>query len=150
MLQATAGRKTTSRQLSRLQARERGAAEEEISENSQNYNGNGVPLKRTTPGVSFASLRGSTHQQHQPQALQAPTTGQPATEKKSVPAPAEPQRSGQSVCGQNVNSQHLDSMMRVVTVIQQIMTEYSGAVSEEDKIMAITKIVLNLTKQNCH
>jgi hypothetical protein len=28
------------------------------------------------------------------------------------------------------------------------MTEFSGAVSEEDKIVAMTKIVLNLMKQN--
>jgi hypothetical protein len=30
------------------------------------------------------------------------------------------------------------------------MTEFSGAVSEEDKIVAITKIVLNLMKQDGH
>ena len=41
-------------------------------------------------------------------------------------------------------------MLRVVTVVQQIMTEVSGAVSEEDKIMVITKIVLSLMKQNGH
>jgi hypothetical protein len=31
-------------------------------------------------------------------------------------------------------------MVRVVTVVHQIMTELSGAVSEEDKIVAITKL----------
>jgi hypothetical protein len=41
-------------------------------------------------------------------------------------------------------------MMCVVTVVQQIMTEFIGAVSEEDKIVAITKIVLNIMKQNGH
>jgi hypothetical protein len=41
-------------------------------------------------------------------------------------------------------------MMRVVTVVQQIMTEFSGAVAEEDKIVDITKIILKLMKQNCH
>jgi hypothetical protein len=30
------------------------------------------------------------------------------------------------------------------------MTEINGAVSEEDKIVAITEIVLNLMKQNDH
>jgi hypothetical protein len=39
-------------------------------------------------------------------------------------------------------------MFKVATVVQQIMTELSGAVSEEDKIAAITKIVLNLMKQD--
>jgi hypothetical protein len=41
-------------------------------------------------------------------------------------------------------------MLRVVPVVQQIMTEFSGAVSEEDKIVAVTKIVLNIMKQNGH
>jgi hypothetical protein len=41
-------------------------------------------------------------------------------------------------------------MLRVVTAVQQIMTEFNGAVSEEDKIVAITKIVLNLMKQDGH
>jgi hypothetical protein len=39
-------------------------------------------------------------------------------------------------------------MFKVVTAVQQIMTEFSGAVSEEQKILAITKVVLNLMKQN--
>jgi hypothetical protein len=32
----------------------------------------------------------------------------------------------------------------VVTVVQQIMTESNGAVLEDAKILAVTKIVLNL------
>jgi hypothetical protein len=36
----------------------------------------------------------------------------------------------------------------VVTVVQQIMTESNGAVLEEAKILAITKIVLKLMEQN--
>jgi hypothetical protein len=38
----------------------------------------------------------------------------------------------------------------VVTAVQQIMTESNGAVLEEAKILAITKIVLNLMEQNNH
>jgi hypothetical protein len=38
----------------------------------------------------------------------------------------------------------------VVTAVQQIMTEFNGAVSEEDKIVAITKTLLNLLKQDGH
>jgi hypothetical protein len=30
------------------------------------------------------------------------------------------------------------------------MTEFNGAVSEKDKIVAITKILINLMKQNGH
>jgi hypothetical protein len=35
----------------------------------------------------------------------------------------------------------------VATIFQQIMAERNGAESEEDRIMAITKIVLKLMKQ---
>jgi hypothetical protein len=41
-------------------------------------------------------------------------------------------------------------MLRVATVVQQILIEFNGAVSEEQKIVAITKIVLTLMKQNGH
>jgi hypothetical protein len=106
---------------------------------------------RTTPGVSLAAaLRGSTPQQHQLQAPQIPTAGGPITEKQSVPAPVDPQQSGQSVRAHNVNSKPLDNILRVVTAVQQIMREFSGDVSEEDKIVIITKILLNLMKQNGH
>jgi hypothetical protein len=54
---------------------------------------------------------------------------------KSVPAPS-------------VNSEPLDNMFRVVTVVQQIMAELNGAVSEEAKILAFTKTVFNLMKED--
>jgi hypothetical protein len=38
--------------------------------------------------------------------------------------------------------------LRIVAVVQQFKTEFNGAVSEEQKIVAITKIVSNLVKQN--
>jgi hypothetical protein len=41
-------------------------------------------------------------------------------------------------------------MLKVVTIVQQIMTEVSGAMSEEEKILVITKIVLKLMNQNGH
>jgi hypothetical protein len=41
-------------------------------------------------------------------------------------------------------------MLRTVTVAQQFMTEFNGAMSEENRRVAITKIVLNLMKQNDH
>jgi hypothetical protein len=42
-------------------------------------------------------------------------------------------------------------MLKVeVTVVQQIMTEFNAAMLEEAKIVAITKIVLNLVEQNGH
>jgi hypothetical protein len=71
-------------------------------------------------------------------------------QEETVPAPALQQERGQLVQAQHVNSQPIDNMLRVVNVVKQIMTESSGAVSEEDKILAVNKIVLNLMKQNCH
>jgi hypothetical protein len=71
--------------------------------------------------------------------------------RASAPLPQlNQQTTGQSVPAPNVNSLPLDNMLRVVTVVQQIMTGCNGAVSEEDKIVDITKIVLNLMKQNGH
>jgi hypothetical protein len=58
------------------------------------------------------------------------------------------QESGQSAQALNVNSASLNNMFRVATAVQQIMAELSGAVSEEDKIAAIARIVLNLMKQD--
>jgi hypothetical protein len=55
----------------------------------------------------------------------------------------------QSVQASNANSLSLNDMFKVVaTIFQPIMTELSGAESEEDRIMAITKIVLKLIEQN--
>jgi hypothetical protein len=63
----------------------------------------------------------------------------------------EQQATGQSVGAPNVNSLPLDnSMLRIVAAVQQFMTQFSGAVSEEEKIMVITKIFLSLMKQNDH
>jgi hypothetical protein len=44
----------------------------------------------------------------------------------------------------------MDNMLRAITVVQQIMTELSGAVSKKDKIAAITQIVFDLMEQNGH
>jgi hypothetical protein len=76
--------------------------------------------------------------------------GPAALEKPSAPAPVRQQNAGQSVSAPDVNSLPLDNIFRVVSVAQQIMTEFNGAVSEEAKIVAITKTVLNLMKQNGH
>jgi hypothetical protein len=92
---------------------------------------------RTTPGKSFAAaLRGKPQQQPE--------------QAKTIPPgeTAQAQLSGQSVPAPCVTTSSLDDMFKVATVVQQIMTELNGAVSEEHKIVAITKIVLNLMKHN--
>jgi hypothetical protein len=48
----------------------------------------------------------------------------------------------------SVKSSSLDDMFKVASAVQQIMTELNDAVSEEEKIVVITKIVLNLMKIN--
>jgi hypothetical protein len=105
----------------------------------------------TTPGLSFAAaLQNNAEQQQQLQPRRVPVAGPPAVETPNAPASVRQQNAGQSVPTPDVNSLPLDNMFRVVSVVQQIMTEFNGAASEEAKIMAITKIVLNLLKQNGH
>jgi hypothetical protein len=100
--------------------------------------------RRTMPGKSFAEvLRSNPQQEQQPQQLQtepAETTAPLFTQKA--------QESGQSAQAPSVTTSSLDGMFKVATIVQQIMTELNGA--EESKIVAITRIVLNLMKQNGH
>jgi hypothetical protein len=63
--------------------------------------------------------------------------------------PPRTQVTGQSVQASSATTSSLD-MFKVAAIVQQIMTELNGAVSEENKIVAITNIVLNLMKQNGH
>jgi hypothetical protein len=63
----------------------------------------------------------------------------PAARQQVVPAPALKQEAGHIVQAPHVNNPSLDKMLRVVTVVQQIMTEVSSAVSEEEKVKEITK-----------
>jgi hypothetical protein len=41
-------------------------------------------------------------------------------------------------------------MFRVATIVQQIMTELSDAVSEEEKTVASTKMIIKLMNNNGH
>jgi hypothetical protein len=74
----------------------------------------------------------------------------PEARKSSVPAPVQGQETGQSVQAPNVSSHPFHNMLKVVTVVQQNMTEVSGVLSKEEEILAITKIVLKLMNQNGH
>jgi hypothetical protein len=79
---------------------------------------------------------------------QVPVADTSTEVKLSTPASGQQKKVGQSVRAPTVNSQPLDNMLRVVTVVQQSMEEFNDALSEEEKIMAITKILLNLMNQN--
>jgi hypothetical protein len=69
----------------------------------------------------------------------------PQAEGKFVRQPAQHQRTGLSV--QTPSSTNNDTL-EIANLVQQIMTQLSEAVSEKYKIIIITKIVLNLMKQN--
>jgi hypothetical protein len=129
-----------------MQAREGGTPEEEVPKGTQIHSGKGVLF---CPHHPRRLLRGSTPRQRRPAAA---TNGDFLTrnrdEKYTGPCTAATNRSVSP--GPTCNSQPLDNMLRVVTVIQQIMTEVSGAMSQEEKIVTITKIVLNLVNQNGH
>jgi hypothetical protein len=103
----------------------------------------------TTPGVSFvAALRANTQQK---QTLHhAPQAGNSRIAEMGTPTMVQQQQkvTGQSAQASNVNSASLDNMFRVATVVQQIMTGLNDATSEEEKIVAITRIVLNLMNSN--
>jgi hypothetical protein len=57
------------------------------------------------------------------------------------------QISGESVHAKNVNSNAMD-MFLALSVVQQIMTELSGAAKGEEKVAVITKTVFRLLKNN--
>jgi hypothetical protein len=106
---------------------------------------------RTTPGFSFApALRGSGDQQQQPQTNHVLVDTPQTKVKHNSPGSALQQTTGQSVQAPNVLSHPFDNKLKVVTVVQQIMTEVSGALSEEEQIVAITKTVLKLMYRKGH
>jgi hypothetical protein len=104
---------------------------EEIAGNNENIR----------KGVLFLLHDASAHTSTLLEAAEGPRNSQPTATKhqqeleQSVPAPI-------------VSSLPLGNMFRVVSALQQIMTELSGAVFEEAKIWSITKIVFNLMNDN--
>jgi hypothetical protein len=81
-----------------------------------------------TPALSFAAaLRGEkTNTPTLQEAAEGPWNSLATATKRH-------QETGQSVPANNVSSLPLDNMFRVVSAVQQIMTELSGDVSEEIK-----------------
>jgi hypothetical protein len=68
-----------------------------------------------------------------------PVAVPPEARKSSVPAPVQQQKTGQSVQASHASSQPFENMLKVVTVVQQIMTEISGALTQE-QIVASPKL----------
>jgi hypothetical protein len=93
------------------------------------------------PHLSFAAaLRG---QGRQPMQEEAPATNnsEPAATNHTI------QKTGQSVQAPTVNNDSLD-MFRAFSVAEQIMAELKDAASEEDKFVALAKIIFKLMKDN--
>jgi hypothetical protein len=96
--------------------------------------------KPVKPTLSFsAAFRGHTDEQaHKETATRLNGTKPTATSH---------QETSQSVLAPSVNNDTHD-MIRVITIVQQIMTELKGAVSEEAKVLAITKILVKLMNKD--
>jgi hypothetical protein len=107
----------------------------------------------TTPGLSFAAaVRCNTHKQQQSQLSSAAQACPSAVGEMSAPSPLRHSQLKvpiQSVQAPKGNNSSLNDMFKVVvTVFQRIMTELNATESEEDRIVANTKIVLKLMKQS--
>jgi hypothetical protein len=104
----------------------------------------------TTPGLSFAAaLHNNAGQKQTQQQNQVPVAGPPAGAKSSN-ALVQRQKIAQLTRSPIVNSQTHDNMLRVVTVVQQIMTRVQWCSVRRGKRVTITKIALNLMKKNGH
>jgi hypothetical protein len=107
-----------------------------VEESAHDCNWKGVLVQ---PHCPRAILRGGVTQQHTATAVASAAvscTGRP------------PSLEAQPASTKAVSSSLSDMSTVVSTIFQQIITELSAAESEEDRIMAITKTVLKLVKQN--
>jgi hypothetical protein len=103
--------------------------------------------KFTSPEQPFAAALCQDTQHQQPQRHcrhMGKACDHPIPMQQHLPQ-QEIQRTGLSVHAPSLTN---SNMLKVTTVLQQIMRELSEAVSEKDKITVITKMVLNFMKQN--
>jgi hypothetical protein len=73
-----------------------------------------------------------------------------ASKSDFVPPNIKEQETGQSVMALSVNSEHLDNMIQVVNVVQQIMTELKAVVSEQSKTANRVHWPLKITAFNAN
>jgi uncharacterized protein with ATP-grasp and redox domains len=76
------------------------------------------------------------------------TQNKTLTRRESVHPNTKQQQTGQSVPAASVSNEPEDNMIRVLTVVRQIMRELKGAASEKAKNMAITNTVYNLLQED--
>jgi hypothetical protein len=94
----------------------------------------------------IAALRQDTQQQQQqPQA--------PQKDWKSVHHPVQQQLPQQEIQKTGLSVQASSSSdndkLKAATAVRQIMRELSEAVSEEDKVMIVSMMILDLMRRNC-
>jgi hypothetical protein len=139
-LSAGGQREGKSRQLPRLQTRQGRDAQEETSRTPKTTSGRVFSFNPIKPNLSFAAaLRGQAEIQ--------PQQGAAANYTSTSGTKANEQATGQSVQAPNVQSDSLD-MIRAFSVVEQIMAELKVAASEEDKFVALAKIVFKFMKEN--
>jgi len=93
------------------------------------------------------AVRGNNHQQQQ-QPRPKQTSSDRPEERASEQAATLTQV--MSVCATGSNGPHWTLCSRVATIVRRIMREANDAASEEEKQVAITKIVIKLMDVNDH
>jgi hypothetical protein len=101
-------------------------------------------LKYTSPARSFTAAIRSYNQQH----WQQPTQQKHKQSSGRNTHQDTNQISGQSVQANNINISATDNVFLAFTVVQQIMTELPGAVTEKGAV--ITKAVFRLLKNKAN
>jgi hypothetical protein len=138
MLQLPVGdrRESPSFSLSGLQKLERGDAEKEVPENIQDYNSKDILLK---PRHTRCVLRdGAPRQQRETSVASDMPSGNGRSSHNGTEGPCAltPKRTtckGAVDWGSKCKQPLENSVLRILAVVQQFMTEFNGAVSEEEK-----------------
>jgi hypothetical protein len=123
-----------------------------VAEDTQDYNGKGILFQ---PHHSRNVLRGGAPRQDRGTAAVSDTSGGRCSHiENQGPCGLTPTRTAENrpvssgpKCKQFLSGQMLKVL---VMVIQQIITESNSAVLEEAKIVAITKVALNVIEHNGH
>jgi hypothetical protein len=80
--------------------------------------------------------------------MEAEQPSEPEHQKEYASTEATGRQPSLSVQAKIVNSNAMENMFVVFTMVQQIMTEFSYAASEEEKVSVITKVTFSLLKRN--
>jgi hypothetical protein len=149
-LQVRRRRETSPFQLSGLKDSQGGAAREEDAETpGKRDDDEGVhPAAFVIHGLLCGSAeRKDSCQPRQKQQQQQQTQPAPGGGEKKEDSREKEERNEPSHPSRNKPTPPMDNMFKVITVVQQIMTGLNESVYEEGKIMAITKVVIELLNE---